>query len=52
MREYWIVDPLKKSVRVYRFDQDDDTEDYSFDENVPAGLYPGFSLRVGDYVLP
>lgn len=52
VREYWIVDPLKKSVRVYRFDQDDDTEDYSFDENVPVGLYPGFSLRVGDYMLP
>lgn len=45
VREYWIVDPTKEMVTVYRFEKET-MEEYSFDENVPAGIYDGFSIKV------
>ena len=45
VREYWIVDPMKETVTVYRFEKES-MEDYSFGENVPVGIYEGFLLKV------
>lgn len=50
VRVYWIVDPLERMVRVYNFANEDETADFSFDENIPVFLYPDFSLRISDYV--
>lgn len=50
VRVYWIVDPLERMVRVYNFTNEDETADFSFDENIPVFLYPDFSLRISDYV--
>jgi Uma2 family endonuclease len=43
VREYWIVDPEKASVRVYNFESED-TGDYSFSDSIPVGIYEGFSI--------
>ena len=45
VREYWIVDPDKDRVTVYNFDSDS-MEEYSFTDNIPSGIYPGFSLNL------
>ncbi|MCI8484218.1 MAG: Uma2 family endonuclease [Lachnospiraceae bacterium] len=45
VREYWIVDPSKNQILVYRFEQET-MEQYSFGENVPVGIYEGFSIKV------
>lgn len=45
VREYWIVDPIKNQILVYRFEQET-MEEYSFGEDVPVGIYEGFSIRV------
>ncbi len=45
VREYWIVDPAKELVTVYRFEQET-MDQYSFGEEVPAGIYGGFSIKV------
>lgn len=45
VREYWIVDPAREMVTVYRFEKET-MEQYSFEEEVPAGIYEGFSIRV------
>lgn len=45
VREYWIVDPTKELVMVYRFDKEE-MEQYSFGEDVPVGIYEGFSIKV------
>lgn len=45
VREYWVVDPDRKLVTVYNF-QRDTMEEYPFGEEVPAGIYEGFSIRV------
>lgn len=45
VREYWIVDPMKELVTVYGFEQDN-VEQYNFGEEIPVGIYEGFSLKV------
>ena len=41
VREYWIVDPDKNRVTIYRFGIDK-VDEYSFTDDIPAGIYPGF----------
>jgi len=45
VREYWIVDPMKELVMVYRFEKDI-MEQYSFGENVPVGIYEEFNINL------
>ena len=45
VREYWIVDSTKEIVMVYRFEKET-MEEYSFGENIPVGIYDGFSIKV------
>lgn len=45
VREYWIVDPEKQRVMVYGF-ENDTVEQYDFWEDIPAGIYEGFSIKV------
>ena len=45
VREYWIVDPVKEQVMVYRFEKET-MEQYSFGEDVSVGIYEGFSIKV------
>ena len=45
VREYWIIDPDKDRVTVYNFEADS-MEEYSFSDNIPSGIYPGFSLNL------
>lgn len=45
VREYWIVDPQKQRVCVYNFEQET-AEEYSFGEEIPAGIYEGFSIKM------
>ena len=48
VKEYWIVDPEKERVKVYRFSEDDRETDYTFDETVKVGIYEDleFDLRM------
>lgn len=45
VREYWIVDPIKEVVTVYRFEKET-MEEYSFGEDIPVGIYDDFSIKV------
>ncbi len=45
VREYWIVDPNKQRVTVYFFEKES-VEEYSFSDDIPVGIYEGFSLKV------
>lgn len=45
IREYWIVDPARENVMVYRFEKET-MEQYLFGEDVPVGIYKGFSVKV------
>lgn len=45
VREYWVVDPEKKLVTVYKFEKEE-MEEYSFGEDVAVGIYEDFSIKV------
>lgn len=45
VREYWIVDPIKQRITVYFFEKEL-VEEYSFGEEIPVGIYEGFSIKV------
>lgn len=45
VREYWIVDPTKELVMVYRFEKET-MDQYSFGEDIPVGIYDDFSVRI------
>lgn len=45
VREYWIVDPAKKEVTVYKIEKEE-MEHYTFDDEVPVGIYEGFSIKL------
>ena len=52
--EYWIVDPMKKQVRVYEFEKDNSTALYTFDDKVPVGIWDGECMvdfkEIYDYI--
>ncbi|EET58429.1 hypothetical protein BRYFOR_09586 [Marvinbryantia formatexigens DSM 14469] len=45
VREYWVADPEREFVTIYNFERDT-MEEYSFDEEIPVGIYEGFSLKI------
>ncbi len=44
VREYWVVDPKERKVVVYK--GKDDIKDYTFDDDIPVGIYDGFSIKI------
>ena len=47
IREYWIVDPERKNVMVYNF-ENSGVENYSFKDEIPAGLYADFWINLSE----
>lgn len=43
VREYWIVDPEKRTIEVHCFFKKEEKE-YTFHETVPAGIYEDFAI--------
>lgn len=46
VKEYWIVDPEDKSISVYSFEGEIRVIHYRFGEEVPVGIYEGFSVNL------
>lgn len=45
VREYWIVDSEKQRAVVYNFEKET-TEEYSFEDEIPVGIYEEFSIKI------
>lgn len=41
VREYWRVEPKRRQVIVIRFEKDDESSIYSFDDEIPVGISDG-----------
>lgn len=50
VREYWIVNPMKKTVQTYSFEGDEDSNQYSFEDSITVQIYNDLSIRVTDLI--
>ncbi len=55
VKEYWIIDEADKTIVIYFFEGNDPNSDISahiqpIDEPIVSKVYPGFSLRLTDYL--
>lgn len=50
VREYWIVNPERKMVNVYDFENDEATAVYSFDDTIPVTIYPNLSIKLSKLI--
>ena len=48
VREYWIVNPMKQTVQTYSFTGIEDSNQYSFTDNIPVQIYPDLEIRIAD----
>ena len=48
VREYWIVDPGKKRILVYDFENDDMGE-FTFEDTIPVGIFSGLSIDMAEF---
>ncbi len=47
VREYWIINPITKTVNVYDWEHDDEkTNQYSFDEEINSCIFNDFSIHL------
>lgn len=46
VREYWIVNPYKKTVNVFDFEKEERTGLYSFEEEIYSCIFPDFRVRL------
>jgi Uma2 family endonuclease len=50
VKEYWIVNPLKKTVNVFDFANNDEKSGvYIFDDKIASCTYPNLEVRISDY---
>lgn len=49
VREYWIVNPIQRTVTVYDFEHEKGTNQYSFDDTIPVCIYEDFSVHIADF---
>ncbi len=50
VREYWIVDPIKKTVQVYFFEDEEYSEQFSFDEDISVHIYNDFKINLSELI--
>lgn len=48
VREYWIVNPMKKAVQTYIFEGEEDSNLFSFDDEIPVHVLDGLTIKITD----
>lgn len=48
VREYWIVNPLQRTVQVYSFEDTEDSTQYSFDDEITVTIYGDLKICVAN----
>ncbi len=48
VREYWIVNPMKKAVQTYVFEGEEDSDLFSFDDEIPVYIFNGLTITISD----
>lgn len=48
VREYWIINPMKKVVQTYVFEGEEDSNLFSFDDEILVYIFNGLTIRIAD----
>ena len=48
VREYWIVDPARRSTTLYRYEEDAAPTIIPFDQPVAAGIFDGLQITIAE----
>ena len=48
VREYWIVNPMKRTVLVYIFGENEDSTHYVFEDDIPVGIYSDLTINLSE----
>ena len=48
VREYWIVNPMKQTIQTYYFGDAEDSNQYSFDDEIIVGIYNDLKICIAD----
>lgn len=48
VKEYWIVNPMQETVQTYFFEGNEDSMQYSFEDEIPVSIYSGFLIRISE----
>lgn len=46
VREYWIVNPQKNTITVFDFEKETQSNQYSWDDDIPVCIYGDFILNI------
>ena len=48
VREYWIVNPQKRTVMVYDFEKEQRSNQYNMEDDIPVCIYEDFIINVNE----
>ena len=48
VREYWIVNPLTNTVNVFDFEKDEQSDQYSFEDDIEVCIYDDLIINVSE----
>jgi len=48
VREYWIINPMKKTVQTYSFENEEDSNQYVFSDQIHSQIYNDFSICISE----
>lgn len=48
VREYWIINPMKKSVMVYDLEHNAQTNQYNFDDLISVSIYKDLNIKIAN----
>lgn len=51
VREYWIINPVNRTVNVYDFENNEKTGQYSFDNGISSCIYNDLNINIADLLL-
>ena len=51
VREYWIVNPMKKTVTVFDMESEEKSNQYDFDETISSCIYEDLEINITNLLL-
>lgn len=48
VREYWIVNPMKKVIQTYTFEGIEESDVYFFDDEIPSHIFDNLTIKISD----